>query len=344
MRNHRISLVALGLATIAFAGISIAQDRPESPKDYPVWNAYPDENHDAVALHLSKARQIAGTDLTEDFYWRCMISPLDTTMVRGIQHPGLIPPTRIFDNFYSVGQNAVSSYVLETDEGLVVFDTLNNEAEAREIIVPNMVALGLDPGNIRYVILTHGHGDHWGGAKYLQDTYNARVVASAADWDLIEDRTARPGPWADMAAPKRDVVVKDGDVITLGNTSIQLYILPGHSPGALGAIFSVFDKGTKHMAALHGGSGGGRSVEFAQKHIKSVQRWIDLTKGAGVDVLITNHPAHNQSTEKQVLIHYAMPGDPNPFIIGADRHQRYWQVQEECARVWLARAGADADY
>jgi metallo-beta-lactamase class B len=59
-----------------------------------------------------------------------------------------------------------------------VIDTLNNPEEARDILVPNMRALGLDPARIKYVVLTHGHGDHWGGAKYLQDTFGARVASA----------------------------------------------------------------------------------------------------------------------------------------------------------------------
>ena len=107
-------------------------------------------------------------------------------MVMAIQHDGLVPATQVFDQLWSVGQNAVSAWVLKTSEGLIVIDALNSPAEARDILVPNIVAMGLDPADIKYVIITHGHGDHWGGAKYLQDTYGARVVLSDIDWGLLE--------------------------------------------------------------------------------------------------------------------------------------------------------------
>ena len=38
---------------------------------------------------------------------------------------------------------------------------------------------------MKYLVLTHGHNDHFGGAKYLQDTYHPRVLMSAVDWDMV---------------------------------------------------------------------------------------------------------------------------------------------------------------
>jgi metallo-beta-lactamase class B len=168
---------------------------------YPSQTAYPNEDRAAVSRDLAAARAIAGEDLETAFNWRCLISPLDRDQVMGVQHDGLIPPVRIFDNLYSVGQNAVSAFALDTSEGIIIIDALNNEAEAREIIIPNLITLGLDPARIRYVIVTHGHGDHWGGARYLQDTLGARVAMSAADWNMVESPTHGGGPFASLTPP-----------------------------------------------------------------------------------------------------------------------------------------------
>ncbi|MFO1247654.1 MAG: MBL fold metallo-hydrolase [Alphaproteobacteria bacterium] len=87
-----------------------------------------------------------------------------------------ITPTKLFDNLYSVGQNEVSAQALVTSGGIILFDTLSSEDEARNILVPNMIALGLKPQDIKYVVISHEHGDHYGGAPYLQKTYGAKVV------------------------------------------------------------------------------------------------------------------------------------------------------------------------
>jgi metallo-beta-lactamase class B len=336
IKNNSLALLLSVASTVGFS--------QSDPQDYPRFNAYPNEDTEALARHLSRARDIAGEDLIGDFFWRCMVSPLDSTLVRGVQHNGIIPATRMFDNFYSVGQNAVSAHVLETSEGLIVFDALNNSDEARDILIPNMLELGLDPADIRYVVITHGHGDHWGGARYLQDTYDARVISSAIDWNEIAEDASPTGRAADMAAPLRDIVVSDGDVITLGDTSMEFHVVPGHSPGTLGTIFPVYENGVRHMAGFHGGTGGARDIESSRLHVESLQRWREITDEAGVDVLIANHPAHNQAIWRQVLLRYALPGDPNPFIMGANRYQRYFQIMEECQRAFIARLGGNSDF
>lgn len=329
----------------AVAGGAAAQDAPPrpprlraAPADYPAPRAYPKENAAAVAEHLSAARTIAGPGLFGDFAHRCIISPVFPTRVAGIQHDGRITPTRLFDQFYSIGQNAVSAFALDTADGIVVFDALNSSEEARDLLVPNMVALGLDPKRIRYVVVTHGHGDHYGGARYLQETYGARVLSSAIDWDMME-RSRGSGPFKDTPVPKRDMAVTDGQVLTVGATRITFYITPGHTPGTLSMIFPVTDKGVRHVVGFNGGTGGGRDETGLRTSIPSFARWGQLTKAAGVDVLIANHPLHSASLEKEEILRHLKPGDPNPFVIGSDAFQRYVAVQGECAKVQLARMG-----
>jgi metallo-beta-lactamase class B len=84
--------------------------------------------------------------------------------------------------------------------------------------------LGFDPANIKYAIVSHAHIDHIGGAKCLQDTYGTRIVMSAADWDLTEKSPRLPAE----IKPRRDVVVADGDKLTLGDTTLPIHLTPSH--------------------------------------------------------------------------------------------------------------------
>lgn len=316
---------------------------PAGPASYPAQTPYPKENRDAVGRQLQAARLIAGRDLEADFNWRCLISPLDRAQVMGVQHDGLVEPTKVFDNLYSLGQNAVSAWAINTAAGIIIIDTLNNPEEARDILVPNMVKMGLDPKLIKYVVVTHGHGDHWGGAKYLADTYGAKVLASASDWDMMESPSHGGGPFANLVPPNRDVEVKDGYKLNLGGFTMTMYVTPGHTPGTLSLIFPVYDKGTQHLAGLMGGTGGGTTAGAARTQIASLERWQRLTKASGVDVLLTNHPVHMAATEKETLIRYAATQGANPFIYGIDKYQRYMSVMSACSRVQLARMGEKAE-
>lgn len=325
---------SLGAATVFGA---------ETTTSYPAQTAFPGEDAQAVARHLSAARRIAEPDLLPEFYWRCITSPLDRKTVFAIQHDGLVTPAKVLDQLYSVGQNAVSAWALDTSDGIILIDSLNNPAEAREILVPNLIKLGLDPKRIRYVIVTHGHGDHWGGAKYLQDTYGARVVMSEADWAMVESPDRGGGPFRDLVPPRRDFVAKDGDSVTLGGTTVKLYVTPGHTPGTLSLVFPATDKGRPHVVGLMGGSGGGQDAGAVHQQIASLKHWSEVTRATSADVVVANHPTHNAANERIELLRHAMPGDANPFIYGPAKFQRFVKLLEQCSRVQLARMGETGD-
>jgi metallo-beta-lactamase class B len=330
-------------AVLAALPLSSAVLGQAGPASYPAQATFPGEDAAAVGRHLAAARRIAGSDLESAFNWRCLVSPLDRDLVMGVQHDGLVPASRVFANLYSIGQNAVSAYAIDTPEGLIVIDALNSPDEARLILVPNLVALGLDPKRIRYVLVTHGHGDHWGGAKYLQDTYGAKVVAAEADWAMMEAPARGGGPFAGLVPPRRDMVAHDGESVTLGGTTVRFHVTPGHTPGVLSLIFPVQDGPRRHIAGLMGGTGGGQGETAVRQQIASLQRWQGLTRAAKVDVLVTNHPVHMAATEKQAMIRYGATGGVNPYVYGGPRYQRYMQVMEECSRVQLARMGKASD-
>lgn len=343
MRASTTILLGLILAAGGCAAHAQGPEASEQRISYPAQTAFPNENREAVSRWLSAARNVAGMDLQPEFNWRCLLSPMDRPMVMAIQHDGLVPATKVFDQLYSVGQNAVSAWVLATSDGLIVIDALNSSEEARDILVPNIIEMGLDPAQIRYVLVTHGHGDHWGGARYLQDTYGAQVVMSEIDWGLVEAPDRGGGPFRDLVPPRRDISASDGDSITLGETTVQLYVTPGHTPGTLSMIFPVTHNGVRHVVGLMGGSGGGQSSATVHQQINSLIRWQALTAASGVDAAIANHPMHNAATERNALLRYAQPADGNPFVYGAERYQRFARVLELCSRVQLARMGESGE-
>ena len=338
------------LATVFAATPVLAQDEGTPPAgrarpsadSYPAPAQFPNENHALVAKHLALAMKAAGSDLFQDMAHRCIISPVFPRRVSGIQFNGKIVPTKLFDNLYSVGQNEVSAQALTTSAGIILFDTLNNEDEAKNILVPNMQALGLDPHAIKYIVISHEHGDHYGGARYLQATTGAKVVASAVAWAGMQANKGR-GPFGALPLPDKDIEMADGGSLTLGDTSVTFYLTPGHTRGDMSAIYKVTDNGAAHVVGYFGGTGGGRDADTEREQIASLERWKEVSRKAGVDVNITNHPLHSEALEKEYLLRYRAPGAPNPFVLGRAVYQRYIEVQQECAKVELARLGIDAD-
>ena len=342
----KFRVIALASVLMTAGTLAAAQEKSGGEKsalEFPAPAKYPRERADLIAQHLSAARKLAGTDLFQDMAWRCIISPRFPIRVIGSQYAGKIAPTRLFDNLYSAGQNAVSSHALVTSAGIILFDTLDNEDEARNLLVPNLLAVGLNPADIKYIVVSHEHPDHYGGARYLQKTYGAKVIASAEAWKGMAELFASPsGPGSKLPIPDKDMEMGDGQSLTLGGTTVTFYLTPGHSKGVLSAIFPVTDNGQPHVAGYFGGTGGAPAdIDLQRAQLASLERWAGIAAKAGVDVNITNHPLHSEALEKEELLRYRLPGDSNPFILGPSVYQRYIKVLEECGKVQLGMLGLD---
>ena len=197
-----------------------------------------------------------------------------------------------------------------------------------------MRKLGLDPAKIKYVIITHEHADHFGGASYLKEMFGSRIMASSVAWE----RMKKPTRGANLV-PAQDMAITDGQKFTLGDTTLNFYITPGHADGALSTIFKTTDHGTPHVIGFIGGLGSPQTEANRNTLVKSLTRWKTLASAAGVDTLIANHQGQDEAVEFLELLKVRRGNDPNPFVIGNDAYLRYVDIQMECALAALARNG-----
>ena len=242
-------------------------------------------------------------------------------------------PARVFDNLYFVGGNVHSSWALTTSDGIILIDTIfpyNSEP----LIVGGLRKLGLDPANIRYVLISHAHADHIGGAEMLQTRYKARVVMAAPDWETV---AMYPNRFKTMA-PKRDIVATDGMTIALGGTAVTIWHTPGHTPGTLSYTFTVFDRGKPVNVAYSGGTAFNFVNNTPDPGIRNFQIYIDSQRkmaekaaAARATVLLSNHSEFDNVVNKNRMLAGRGNG-PHPYEIGADWVQRYFQVMQGCAR------------
>ena len=202
---------------------------------------------------------------------------MDESLAKLINQPAPAPG-QAFDNLYYVGAAWVSAWVLKTSEGLILIDALNNKKEAADLIEGGMRRLGLDPAQIRYVLVTHGHGDHYGGAQMIAERYGARIVASEIDWKMMETGLEFDSKMWDRP-PQRDIAIKDGDTLTLGDTTVRFVITPGHTLGTISPVFDVRDGGRVHKAMIWGGTSFnfGRDMVRLDGYIAQTERMRELT-------------------------------------------------------------------
>jgi len=285
-----------------------------------------------VAEHVRAARASAGADWSgvADFF--CVEGAATTPST---DHP-LIEPTRIFDNLYAIGRTSTVVYAITTSDGIVLIDS-GYAGQEESVLLTGLAELGLDPNNIEYVVIAHGHADHYGGAARLQSQYGARIVASSEDWDLME-QAARSGDTP--AQPGRDVEAQDGQPIPLGETSITPVLIPGHTPGSLGLIFPVQDGDDTHVAALFGGTillSGRIPDEGLEQYAQSLQKFGAAAAELGVDVELQNHPLFDGMPEKLAQLGARQPGAPHPFVLADGSYQRFTSVIANCTRAELAR-------
>jgi metallo-beta-lactamase class B len=223
-----------------------------------------------------------------------------------------------------------------------MFDSLGaNQVDTQ--LLPGFQKLGLEPANVKVIIMGHGHADHFGGSPYMQEHYGSKVYISAADWDLMEHPPAgrvgdKKGPPAVL--PKHDQVVAEGQPIVLGDLKVMPFAIPGHTPGSMGYIFPVKDHGKTHLAAMYGGTiltPGPISDEGLQTYLKSVAHFEEATKKAKVDVELQNHPLMDPIQAKLDKLQSRKTGDANPFVIGLANYQKFLEVMSLCTEVNIAR-------
>ena len=227
-------------------------------------------------------------------------------------------PFQIFDNVYFVGNEAVSSYLITTSDGLVLIDATN--AIMVNSTLENVRQLGFDPLDIKYVFITEAHEIHYGGAAQIKAATGATIALSTADWDFLEQAVARADEveydWTTQLAPPRDHEIQDGEVITVGDAQFTLYVTPGHTPGTSSFEYVGYDGDRRYRVLTPGGTGLSMGSDWTDEWIAGRER----LKAAGPwDVVLGNHPNNTPGHLFKLLVDgvHGDHGHSHPFVQGS---------------------------
>ena len=232
---------------------------------------------------------------------------------------GAIAPGRIFGNVYFVGTWPASTHVIATEEGLIIIDP--GYPEALDTVLGNIRAVGLDPMDTRIILCSHGHYDHVGAVLALRDMTGAKTYLGRGDLDMVAKGI---NTWTEELETEYhehftpDVLLDDGDHVTLGTTDILCLSTPGHTAGTLSFFFDVTDGERTVRAGMHGGVGintlhaaymkkKGLPADMREKFLAGLAR----LKSERVELFLGNH-VHNNSTAAK--LERVAAGEKDAFI------------------------------
>lgn len=218
---------------------------------------------------------------------------------------GRIFPFRMIGGVYFVGTYQASSHLIDTGDGLILIDT--GYANALYLVLDSIRLLGFRIEDIRYVVHTHYHYDHAQATKYLMPLLPAaKTVIGIRDDKMVEE--------LDYFSP--DIVVRDGDVLKLGNTQMRFLETPGHTVGTVSFFFDVTEADKVYRVGMFGGAG---HNTLTAQHLLSYptcrsdyRNSLERLQKEHVDVMLGNHVWNNDTEEKGK----AFLADPahNPFV------------------------------
>lgn len=228
-------------------------------------------------------------------------------------------PFEIVPGLWYVGNTSVSSHLFDTGKGLLLLDT--TYSETAYLLLESIRQLGFDPHDIRWIVHTHAHIDHFGATRMLQEMTGCKTYMPAADlpfmqsaeWTYCTPLGIRYEPPYD-AYFETDVPLYPGDVIRFGNMTMTAYAAPGHTPGTM---TYTFDLPAGYRAIMHGGIGlNTQSSEYTRAHRlgtawredyrRTLERMTELT----ADIVLGNHPQQTNTFKKYA----AKTEEHNPFI------------------------------
>jgi metallo-beta-lactamase class B len=295
--------------------------------------------------YVAAAKVAAGTDWAGTFLRLCIppppatpsAAPTPSAAERRIpaKETWYAEPAKVADNLYFLGTKVHSAWALAGSQGIIIIEALFDYA-AKDEILDGMKKLGLDPGRVKYVILSHAHGDHDGGAKLLQDEIQGvHLIYGAQDWEAVDKSTNHMG-----GKPKHDVVGDDGMTISVGDASVRIVTMPGHTPGTLSYLFQVRDNDKPLRVAYVGGTAIPFNADAAyyDRYIASSKKMAKAAAEYGATALMTNHSEFDDAFFKAHTAADRKTGEANPFEVGTEGVARYFTVVQDCTEAAKIRA------
>ena len=250
-------------------------------------------------------------------------------------------PFQIYGTLYFVGNTWCSSHLIDTGDGLLLLDTPCLHELA--YLINNIYKLGFKLADLKYIVVSHAHSDHYGAVRALVHLTGAKTFMGRVD---AEDLMAHPERQKNLNQGCRydeffepDVLLEDGDVIKLGNTKMRCVLTPGHTLGVMSHFWEAYDGEESKKVGIYGGAGfvtltkSRMEREGIPEHLREDFRTsIEKVWDEDVEIMLGNHPFHNDTYDKNER---RTENGENPFIDPTE-WKRYLQELKDCYQEFLA--------
>lgn len=250
-----------------------------------------------------------------------------------------IEPFKMADGLYYVGDRKVCVHLIDTGDGLILLDS--GYFGATHLLVDSIWRAGFDPQNVRWILHTHGHYDHFGASEEFRRMYGTKLAISKVDAQSLRDKPHRAHvpndsfPYAQV--PVFDYEIEDGEIFELGNVKIRCVLTPGHTAGVLSLFFNVTDNGNTYLAGLFGGAGvnsltlpyicyNEERTDCPQQMLNSIEKIWDEP----VVVHLGNHPYNSRTIEKR---EQQLKEGGNPFVAPNSWHDFLNELKTKVEKV-----------
>lgn len=235
--------------------------------------------------------------------------------------------TWIFDQLAIIGDKNLACFLYDTSDGYVLLDCMDTDERSIDILENSFIDLNINPAEIKEILITHGHRDHYGTAKYIHEKYGSAVKMSKGDYQLA---ITPKGPVDFSLKLTLDSFIEDEDIIEYDGGQIRIVSTPGHTPSCLSFIVKVTDEGRPHYICLWGGTGIYPSTDI-DKYLESIEKLRAICNSMNVDGEISNHPYTDNTDQRLNVLQNITDGVPNPFIIGNAAFNRYMDMFKDYA-------------